>query len=177
MEWKGIKDHYSRRSQVMLPSNNFWSLSGLFSHSIMKTILALLRSQLNWRMMRVHSFLISRTFSSKASDTVDYSIQLDNVSSTGSHDIATPLILIIFLQLFLRSLSCGLLIHRPLLQFWNSEWSLAFPYPTKPMPNQFPTPVNYFLLTMSLIHVSSHYHRHHLRPGPQCLVLKLLQTS
>ena len=90
MEWKGIKDHYSRRSQVMLPSNNVWSLSGLFSHSIMKTILALLRSQLNWRMMRVHSFLISRTFSSKASDTVDYSIQLDNVSSTGSHDIATP---------------------------------------------------------------------------------------
>ena len=36
------------------------------------------------------SFLISRTFSSRASYTVEQPLQLVNISSTGSHDIATP---------------------------------------------------------------------------------------
>lgn len=100
-------------------TNNTTS-NGFFSQSITKTLIVLLRFQLNWRMMRT-SFLISRTFSSRASDTVEQPQQLVNISSTGSHDIAIPNC---HISLAVSQSFTDLVFIRPLFSFEISDWSL-----------------------------------------------------
>lgn len=127
---------------------------------------------LNWKTIRIFSFFLFLQHFLPLLLTLLITPYDRSIYPLPTH--CNTLILTIFLIGFSSVFDMGFSFIIPSFSFKTSEWSLTFPTPTKPISSQFSRP-NYFLLTMSLIHISSHYHCYYLSPGPQCPVLKLLQ--